>query len=882
MAMTGNEIRESYLEFFKGRGHTVVPSSPLVPKDDPTLLFTNAGMVQFKNSFLGLEDRGYTRAVTSQKCVRAGGKHNDLENVGVTARHHTFFEMLGNFSFGDYFKKETIAWAWEYLTEVIGLEKERLWVTIYQDDDEAFAIWRDGMDVPEERIVRMGEKTNFWTMGDTGPCGPCSEIIYDQGEGVGCGRPECDIHCECDRHLEIWNLVFTQFDRDASGKLTPLPKPNIDTGMGLERLAAVAQGVHSNYDSDIFTGIIRFISKISGVSYGKNDESDVSIRVIADHSRSVAFLIGDGVLPSNEGRGYVLRRILRRAARHGKLLGMNRPFLHEVCGAVIDEMQGAYPEMIDKAPYIRKVVESEEERFIETLDGGLRILQEETAALKEAGEKTVPGALVFKLYDTYGFPVDLTEDIVRRDGLTLDMEGFEQAMETQRTKARASWKGSGEEAVSGVYRQLALEGIASEFAGYEGVTTGLSEVAAILVEGRKVEEIAEGTEAEIIVSRTPFYGEVGGQTGDTGLISGEGFEFVVTDTKRPLENLITHVGKLVKGRLKRGDQADLLVNEAKRRDTEANHSGTHLLQAALKEILGEHVKQSGSLVTPERLRFDFTHFSRISADELNRVEERVNAMIRANVPVETRVLPIDEAMKTGATAVFDEKYGDTVRVLSMGPFSRELCGGTHVARTGDIGFFKIVHESSVAAGVRRIEALTGRGALAHVRRLDDELHAAAALLKCGILEISGKTEKLLHNQRDLEKEIEALKAKLAAKDSGDLMEKIKQINGVNVLAAVVNAPDAKVLRDLGDKFRDRIQSGVALLGSRAEDKAMLLCLVTKDLADRFHAGKIIAQIAPVVGGKGGGRPDMAQAGGSRPEFLEQAMEKLYGLLQESL
>ncbi len=878
MAMTGNDIRESYLEFFKGKGHTVVASSPLVPKDDPTLLFTNAGMVQFKNSFLGLEDRGYTRAATSQKCVRAGGKHNDLENVGVTARHHTFFEMLGNFSFGDYFKREAIGWAWEYLTEVIGLEKEKLWVTIFQDDDEALAIWRDEMGVPEKRIVRMGEKTNFWTMGDTGPCGPCSEIIYDQGEQVGCGRPECDIHCECDRHLEIWNLVFTQFDRDASGKLTPLPKPNIDTGMGLERLAAVAQGVHSNYDSDIFTGIIRFISKISGVSYGKNDESDISMRVIADHSRSVAFLIGDGVLPSNEGRGYVLRRILRRAARHGKLLGMNRPFLYEVCGAVIEEMKGAYPEMVSKAPYIQKVVESEEERFIETLDGGLRILQEETATLREAGEKTVPGTLVFKLYDTYGFPVDLTEDIVRKDGLALDMEGFEQAMEAQRKKARASWKGSGEEAISEVYRQLALEGIVSEFAGYEGVTTGLSEVAAILVEGRKVEEITEGTEAEIIVSRTPFYGEVGGQIGDTGLISGNGFEFVVTDAKRPLDSLISHVGKLVKGRLKRGDQADLLVNEAKRRDTEANHSGTHLLQAALKEILGEHVKQSGSLVSPERLRFDFTHFSRISADELNRVEERVNAMIRANVPVETRVLPIDEAIKTGATAVFDEKYGDTVRVLSMGAFSRELCGGTHVARTGDIGFFKIVHESSVAAGVRRIEALTGRGALAYVRRLDDELHAASSLLKCGILETSEKTEKLLRNQRDLEKEIEALKAKLAAKDSGDIMEKLKQIHGINVIAAVVNVPDARTLRDFGDKLRDRMQSGVILLGSRVEDKAMLLCLVTKDLAERYHAGQIIGQIAPVVGGKGGGRPDMAQAGGPSPEFLEQAMEKLDGLL----
>ncbi|MCK9362552.1 MAG: alanine--tRNA ligase [Syntrophales bacterium] len=878
MTMTGSEIRDSYLQFFKSKGHTIVGSSPLVPKDDPTLLFTNAGMVQFKNSFLGLEERGYTRAATSQKCVRAGGKHNDLENVGVTARHHTFFEMLGNFSFGDYFKKEAIAWAWEYLTEVIGLDKERLWVTVYKDDEEALRIWRDEMGVPEKRIVRMGEKTNFWTMGDTGPCGPCSEIIYDQGKETGCGRPECDIYCECDRHLEIWNLVFTQFDRDQSGTLTPLPRPNIDTGMGLERLAAVAQGVKSNYDSDLFAGIIRFISEISGHAYGSNEESDISLRVIADHSRSVAFLIGDGVIPSNEGRGYVLRRILRRAARHGKLIGMNRPFLHEVCGAVIDEMQGAYPDLLAKASYIQKVVESEEQRFIETLDAGLRILQEETAALKTAGKVIIPGEVVFKLYDTYGFPVDLTEDIVRRDNLSLDMEGFERAMNLQRKKARESWKGSGEAAISEVYRQLTLGGIVSEFSGYGGVTTGRSAISAILVAGQRAEEIAEGTEAELIVAHTPFYGEVGGQIGDTGLITGAGFEFAVTDTKRPLDNLVSHVGKVVKGKIKTGDQADLFVDTGKRRDTEANHSGTHLLQAALKEVLGEHVKQSGSLVNPERLRFDFTHFSRISEEELGRVEERVNAMIRANVPVETRVLPLAEAIKTGATAVFDEKYGDRVRVLQMGAFSRELCGGTHVARTGDIGFFKIIHESSVAAGVRRIEALTGRGAAAYAGRLEEELRRSSALLKCSPFETAEKTEKLLHIQRDLEKESDALKAKIAAQDSGDLLEKVRQVNGINMLAAVVNASDAKALRDFGDKLRDRLRSGVILLGSRVDDKAMLLCLVTKDLSERYHAGKIIGQIAPTVGGKGGGRPDMAQAGGPHPEFLEQALEKLAGLL----
>lgn len=878
MMMTGNNIRESFLDFFKSKGHTIVDSSPLVPKDDPTLLFTNAGMVQFKNSFLGLEERGYTRAATSQKCVRAGGKHNDLENVGVTARHHTFFEMLGNFSFGDYFKKEAIAWAWEYLTGIIGLDREKLWVTVYKDDEEAFRIWHDEMGVPENRIVRMGEKTNFWTMGDTGPCGPCSEIIYDQGEGAGCGRPGCDIYCECDRHLEIWNLVFTQFDRDQSGALTPLPRPNIDTGMGLERLAAVAQGVKSNYDSDLFAGIIGFIARISGRAYGSNEESDISLRVIADHSRSVAFLIGDGVIPSNEGRGYVLRRILRRAARHGKLIGMNHPFLHEVCGAVIEEMQGTYPDLLAKASYIRKVVESEEQRFIETLDAGLRILQEETAALKAAGGNTIPGETVFKLYDTYGFPVDLTEDIVRRDNLSLDMEGFERAMNLQKKKARESWKGSGEETISEIYRHLTLEGIVSEFSGYEGVTTGSSPIIAILSAGQTVDELTDGNEAELIVAQTPFYGEVGGQIGDTGFIRGEGFEFAVTDTKRPLDNLITHLGKVVKGKITIGAQADLLVDAEKRRDTEANHSGTHLLQAALREVLGEHVKQSGSLVNPERLRFDFTHFSRISEEELGQVEERVNAMIRANVPVETRVLPLADAIKTGATAFFDEKYGDRVRVLQMGAFSRELCGGTHVSRTGEIGFFKIIHESSVAAGVRRIEALTGRGAAAYAGHLEDELHKLSSLLKCNLFETADKTEKLLHNQRDLEREIDSLKAKMAAQDSGDLIEKVQQINGISMLATVVNAADAKTLRDLGDKLRDRLGSGVILLGSRVEDKAMLLCLVTKDLSERYHAGRIIGQIAPTVGGKGGGRPDMAQAGGPHPEFLEQALEKLASLL----
>ncbi|MBM4312761.1 MAG: alanine--tRNA ligase [Deltaproteobacteria bacterium] len=878
--MTGSEIREGFLKYFEGKGHTRVASSSLVPKDDPTLLFTNAGMVQFKNCFLGLEERAYRRAVTSQKSVRAGGKHNDLENVGVTARHHTFFEMLGNFSFGDYFKKETIAWSWEYLTVVMGLPKEKLWITIYRDDDEAFDIWHGQMGVPAERIVRMGEKSNFWMMGETGPCGPCSEILYDQGEGTGCGKPTCSAECECDRHLEIWNLVFTQFDRDASGKLVPLPKPNIDTGMGLERLAAVIQGKTSNYDSDLFSGSIDFIEKISGRSYKKNEDDDISIRVIADHGRAITFLIGDGVLPSNEGRGYVLRRILRRAARHGKLLGLNRPFLHEVAQVVIDAMKGAYPELGQRAAYIRKVIESEEERFIETLDAGLRILREEVAILKESGGEVIPGDIVFKLYDTFGFPTDLTADIVRKDGFLLDMEGFERAMAAQREKARESWKGSGQEAVSEIYHRLLGDGIATEFAGYgyDGKPV-MTQVTALLKGGAAVDEIGAGDEAEVIVAQTPFYGATGGQVGDIGVITGgDGALFKVTDTTRPLENLISHVGNLESGKLRKGDFVALQVFDETRRATEANHSGTHLLQTALKTVLGEHVKQSGSLVNAERLRFDFTHFSRIDDEELARIENEANRMIRANLPVETQVLPLAEAMKSGATAVFDERYGDTVRVVGMGEMCRELCGGTHVKRTGDIGFLKIVHESSIAAGVRRIEAVTGSGAVAYIRRLEEELRGAAGLLKTGLLETAERTEKLLKRERELEKEIETLKGKLAAKDSGDLLGRVREINGISVIAAVVEASDVKTLRDFGDKLRDRLRSGIILLGSRADGKAMLLCLVTKDLTGKYHAGNIIKAIAPLVGGSGGGRPDMAQAGGPKPENLEQALAKVADLL----
>jgi len=877
MAKTGNEIRESFLKYFESKGHAKVASSSLIPKDDPTLLFTNAGMVQFKNTFLGLENRGYTRAASCQKCARAGGKHNDLENVGVTARHHTFFEMLGNFSFGDYFKEEAIAWAWEYLIDVVKLPKEKLWITIYNEDNEAFEIWNKKMKVPEDRIVRMGEKSNFWMMGETGPCGPCSEILYDQGEGTGCGRPECDVHCDCDRHLEIWNLVFTQYDRDESGKLNPLAKPSIDTGMGLERLTAVIQGFKSNYDTDLFTPIIHFMEKISGKTYGKNAENDVSIRVVADHSRALTFLISDGITPSNEGRGYVLRRILRRAARHGKMLGINKPFLNESAQVVIDMMKGVYPDLVEKASFITKMILNEEQRFMETLDAGLRILNEETATLKKAGESVLPGTLVFKLYDTYGFPTDLTADIVKRDGFTLDNDGFEKEMEQQRERARGAWKGSGEEAIAECYLKASSSGIASEFCGYETTNKENGKVTAIFVDGKPADLAREGQQAEIILDTTPFYGESGGQAGDTGFLDGAGFNFKVNDTKKPVENFIVHKGIVLKGEIKIGAKAKLIVDEERRKAIAANHSGTHILQAALKAVLGDHIKQSGSQVNEEGLRFDFTHFSKISDEEMKRIEAIANDMIRKNVDVKTEVCALEDALKTGATAVFDEKYGATVRIVKMGEMSMELCGGTHVKRTGDIGFLKIVHESAIAAGVRRIEAVTGREALVRAQKAEEELKRTAGLFKAGQMEVYDRAERLLRHTKELEKEIEAFKEKLAAKDSGDLISETKEINGVKVLAVETAITDAKTLRDFGDKLRDKLGSGVILLGSKAGEKVMLLCVVTKDLTGKYHAGNIIKELAPLVGGSGGGRPDMAQAGGTQPDNLGKvflALEKI--------
>jgi len=875
--MTGNEIRARFLKYFADRGHTVVASSSLIPHSDPTLLFANAGMNQFKDCFLGLEDRGYYRAASSQKCVRAGGKHNDLENVGRTARHHTFFEMLGNFSFGDYFKQEAIAFAWEFLTQDLGLDKGRLYVTVFTDDDEAAAIWREQVGVPRERIYRFGEKDNFWAMGDTGPCGPCTEIFWDNGPEVGCGSPACAVGCDCDRYMEIWNNVFMQFDRSADGKLTPLPKPAVDTGMGLERISTVMQGKQTNYDTDLFQGIIRHIEKLSRKRYGATDKDDVSMRVIADHARAATFLICDGILPSNEGRGYVLRRIMRRAARHAKMLGFAEPMLHRTVDAVIEMMADAYPELIERESYIRKVVLAEEERFIETLDNGLRILNDEVARLHGEGSTIIPGETLFKLYDTYGFPTDLTGDIAAAEGFTIDEAGFDICMQRQREQAREHWKGSGEEGIAAIHKALHTRGVRTRFVGYSE-HSAYSPLVAILKNGVEVDSASADDTIEIITETTPFYGESGGQAGDTGTISTGAGYLTVNTTLRPFPDLIVHRVVVTEGAVKVGDAADLKVAVGERNATARNHTATHLLQSALKEVLGDHVKQAGSLVTPDRLRFDVTHFSAMTADEIRRVEDIVNAYVMQNDDVHAHEMAIQEAMESGATALFGEKYGDRVRVVRIGGVSSEFCGGTHVRAAGDIGFFKIVTETGIAAGVRRIEARTGVGALAFVRQLEDEQKKISLLVKSEGGDSVDKIEKILSRQKELQREIETLQARLNAAKSGDLLAGAREVNGVKLLAVKVDAADPKALRELADTLKERLGAGILVLGSEIDGKAALLVAVSKELTDRYKAGELIRKLAPVIGGSGGGKPELAQAGGSDPARLPEALELVYGLV----
>ncbi len=874
--MTGNEVRKKFLDYFNQHGHSVVRSSSLVPQDDPTLLFTNAGMVQFKRAFLGQENRGYNRATTSQKCVRAGGKHNDLENVGYTARHHTFFEMLGNFSFGDYFKEKAIEYGWDLLTNGYGLPEDKLWVSIYLDDDEAHQIWHKNIGVPEKKILRFGEEDNFWAMGDTGPCGPCSEIHLDRGEAYGCGKPDCAVGCDCDRWLEIWNLVFMQFDRDPSGKMTPLPKPSIDTGLGLERLTSVMQQVGTNFDTDLLFPIIQKTEQLAETPFGQSVAADVAMKVIADHSRAAAFLIGDGVFPSNEGRGYVLRRIMRRAIRYGRNIGLTRPFLHETARVVFDIMQPAYPELKEAGAFITSVIRNEEERFIETLDTGLKLLNDTLASLKADGKKEIPGAVIFKLYDTYGFPVDIVQDVVRGDDFTLDMAGFETDMEGQRRQSRSKASFTG---VSDAFKKLTATGFSPTFVGHSR-TEEKSKILLLVADGNEVESADAGSDIEVVTEQTPFYGEAGGQVGDRGTISGKGFDVQVRDTVKDATGLIIHRGTVTAGSIRTGAVVDLQVDRRHRSAVERNHTATHILHSVLRGVLGEHVKQAGSLVAADRLRFDFSHFSQVDRQTLDRIEELVNERIRENIAAHTEEMEAEDAFRTGATALFEEKYGDRVRVISLAGFSKELCGGTHVAKTGDIGLFKIVAESSIASGVRRIEALTGDEAVRYTQQTAQLLLDTAHLVKDKPEAVPARVGKLLGETKKLEKEVERLKAHIATLSAAGAKTEMKKINGVNVLARQVSADNPAALRDMADQFRDKIKSGIVVLGSRAGSKALLIALVSKDLLERYHAGNIVKELAGMVGGSGGGRPDMAQAGGTRPENLDRALEKVYEVIEK--
>lgn len=877
--MKGEDIRHAFLKYFEGMGHTIVKSSSLIPKNDPTLLFTNAGMVQFKDVFLGLDRRPYTRATSCQKCVRAGGKHNDLENVGYTARHHTFFEMLGNFSFGDYFKREAIGFGWELLTEVFKLPGDRLWVTIFKDDDEAFEIWRRQIHLPSERIVRMGERDNFWAMGDTGPCGPCSEIIIDQGESFGCGRSTCGVGCDCDRYLELWNLVFMQFERDLSGNLTLLPKPSIDTGMGLERIAAVLQGVKSNYETDLIRGIISRVEEISGKSYGEDPLSDVSMRVIADHARAVTFLISDGVLPSNEGRGYVLRRILRRAVRHTRMLGIKEPCLFSLAYQVKEIMQGAYPEIGERLSFVMEVVKNEEDRFFQTIDRGLELLNLEIE--KHRDEKVLPGDVVFKLYDTYGFPVDLTQDIARDSGLDVDYAGFEEEMEKQRERSRLAWRGSGEEELVPLYREFVSGGLIVNFTGYDR-TRDTGRITAIIKDGRLVDSAAAGDRVELITDRTPFYGESGGQVGDIGVIEGESGRAQVVDTKKPILNLIVHHVFVEKGILWVGDKVDMYVDERFRYGARTHHTTTHMLHAVLREVLGGHVRQAGSLVTPERLRFDFTHYSPIDDKTIHRMEDIINTRVRWDDRVITQVdVPYSEAIKSGAMAIFEEKYGDRVRVVSIGDYSKELCGGTHLHTTGEIGLFRIVSETASSAGVRRIEAIAGEPAWRFIRKQEEVLSQASDILKVPQSDLISKLKKIVEENERIKKEIESFKVKAMSEKAKTLLNNIKEVNGVRILSEEVSGLSPDELRRMWDDIKEKIGSGLAVLGSRTDGRAYLLVGVTKDLSKRFHAGKIIKELALLIDGGGGGKSDMAQAGGNRPEKLGEALRKIFEIVDRA-
>ncbi len=871
--MKTSEIRQRFLDYFAGKGHEIVPSSSLVPHGDPTLLFTNAGMVQFKNTFLGKENRPYKTATSSQKCVRAGGKHNDLENVGHTARHHTFFEMLGNFSFGDYFKQRAIAYAWEFLTVELKLDPARLFVTVFEEDDEAYDIWVNEIGVATDKIARIGAKDNFWSMGDTGPCGPCSEIFFDHGPDVAGGPPGTPEE-DGDRFIEIWNLVFMQYNRDTDGKLTDLPHPSVDTGMGLERIAAVMQGVHNNYDIDLFQSLIAAASGQTGVKLGADQASDASLRVLADHLRSVSFLLADGVLPSNEGRGFVLRRILRRACRHGRLLGMQQAFIYKLVDALVQEMGGHFTELTEMQSNIEQVIRIEEERFIQTLDKGLKLVDKAVAEAGQGG--TIPGETLFTLYDTFGFPLDLTADILKGSSIHLDKDGFEACMEEQRQRARAAWGGSGEKAIPQALYDLREQFGPTEFLGYaseiaEGAIIGL------LADDQEVGELTAGSEGWLIANQTPFYGESGGQVGDSGIITTDSGVLVVHSTRKLLPDLHVHIGKVKEGSITSGGVAHFAVNHERRTRIRRNHTATHLMHAALRDILGEHVKQGGSLVNNERLRFDFSHFQPVSKVELEAIEARVNHEIWQNLPVDTKLMTQEDAVASGAMALFGEKYGDEVRVVSAG-FSTELCGGTHVSRTGDIGLFRIISEAGVAAGVRRIEALTGDAAYTSLKDESRTLMDVAVSLKAQPKGVADAVSQLQGKLKEAERELVSLKARQSTGLLDELIQQAVDCDGVKLLVAEL--PDSVGdLRDMMDKAKGKLKSGVIVFGLKRGPKVQLIAGVTKDLIDRFHAGNIVREVAQLCGGKGGGKPDMAMAGGTEPGKLKAALAAVSGLLK---
>ena len=875
MSKSTAEIRQAFLDFFHSKGHQVVASSSLVPHNDPTLLFTNAGMNQFKDVFLGLDKRNYSRATTSQRCVRAGGKHNDLENVGYTARHHTFFEMLGNFSFGDYFKHDAIQFAWELLTSEkwFALPKERLWVTVYESDDEAYEIWEKEVGIPRERIIRIGDNKgapyasdNFWQMGDTGPCGPCTEIFYDHGDHIWGGPPGSPEE-DGDRYIEIWNIVFMQFNRQADGTMEPLPKPSVDTGMGLERIAAVLQHVNSNYDIDLFRDLIASVAKVTGAT----DLTNKSLRVIADHIRSCAFLIADGVIPSNENRGYVLRRIIRRAIRHGNMLGAKDTFFWKLVAPLIAVMGSAGEELKQQQAQVEQVLKTEEEQFARTLERGLALLDEELSKLK--GD-TLDGETAFRLYDTYGFPVDLTADVCRERNIKVDEAGFEAAMEEQRRRARES-SGFGAD-----YNAMIRVDGASEFKGYDHLELN-GKVTALFIDGKAVDSVSAGQEAVVILDQTPFYAESGGQVGDKGELKGAGFSFAVSDTQK-YGQAIGHIGKVASGSLKVGDAVQADVDEARRQRIRLNHSATHLMHAALRQVLGTHVAQKGSLVNDKALRFDFSHFEAMKPEEIRAVEDLVNAQIRRNLAIETNIMDIDAARASGAMALFGEKYDDRVRVLRMGDFSTELCGGTHAARTGDIGLFRITSESGTAAGVRRIEAVTGEGAMAMLHAQSDQLSDIAQLLKGDSHNLGEKVRAALERTRQLEKELQQLKEQAAAQESANLSSKAEEINGVKLLVSELTGVEPKMLRTMVDDLKNQLGSTIVVLATVADGKVSLIAGVSKDVTDRVKAGELVGMVAQQVGGKGGGRPDMAQAGGTDASALPAALASVKGWVSAKL